>query len=75
MKSIVEWYKSEDEELNYEISIYDHENDLIKRYTVSTQQEKDEIIESNYHNDIDAGYYEVKESKIIEKDLKIKRKI
>jgi hypothetical protein len=75
MKSIKLWYESKDNELNYEISIYDHENDLIERYNVSSQQEKDDIIKSHYHNNDDAGYYEVFESKISEKALKGRPKI
>jgi hypothetical protein len=75
MKSIKSWYESKDSELNYEISIYDHENDLIERYNVTSQKEKEEIIEVHYRNDEDAGYYEVKESFISEKALKDRHKI
>jgi hypothetical protein len=75
MKSIKLWYESKDSELNYEISIYDHENDLIERYNVPSQKEKEEIIETHYHNDEYAGYYEVRESKISEKALKGRPKI
>lgn len=73
--SIANWYKSSDNELNYEISIYDDENDLVARFNAATEEKKNEIIEQHYRNNESAKYYEVKENKIIEKDYKDKHLI
>ncbi|WP_080845618.1 hypothetical protein [Cytobacillus gottheilii] len=58
------------EELNYEISIYDDENDLIERFNVKTEAEKETIILNHYTLSKEAWFYEVRESKIVQTDKK-----
>lgn len=68
--SIIEWHKSDDDETNYSLVIFDSENDLIDRYDVKTETELDDLICKHFYDDEDAVYYEVKLSKIIDKRIK-----
>lgn len=48
-------------ELKFEISVYDKDNDyLIERYTVDTEEEKNEILKKHYHEDTEATHCDVK---------------
>lgn len=72
MLTIKDWYETEDDDFYYKITVYDSEENTIACEIATTDEEKDDIIETHYTINDEAAYYEVIESKIVEKVLKNK---